>query len=57
MSGVVTEKLEGINEMNRRYPDWVNEDLLSIKFCRNDEIVFLEMTFNLARIILKNNIF
>jgi hypothetical protein len=46
MGGVVTEKLEVINEMKRRYPDWVNEDLLSIKFCRNDEIVFLEMTFN-----------
>ena len=57
MGSVVTEKLEVINEMKRRYPDRVNEDLLSIKFCRNDEIVFLEMTFNSARIILMNNIF
>lgn len=43
-----TQKLEVINEMKRRYPEWINEELLSIKFCRNDEMVFLEMNFNSA---------
>jgi hypothetical protein len=41
-----TERLDVFNELNRRYPGWINKDLLSIKFCRNEEMVFLEMIFN-----------
>lgn len=45
MKSIVADKLEVINEMKRRYNGWINEDLFSIKFCRNEKMVFLEMNF------------
>lgn len=45
MKSIVADKLEVINEMNLRFKGWINEDLSSIKFCRNDKMVFLELNF------------
>ena len=41
MKSTGTEKLELVYEMKRRYPDRINEDIFSIKFCQNDKMVFL----------------
>lgn len=41
-----TEKLEVIHEMKRRFPGWINSDVQSIKFCRNEKLIFLEIFFN-----------
>jgi hypothetical protein len=40
-----TQKLEVINEFTKKYPGWVNPDLVSIKYCQNDAVAFLEMEF------------
>lgn len=42
------EKLEVLYEMQRRFPDWLNPALQSIKFCRHTSKVFLEMIFSNA---------
>jgi|GEM_PF-4835873 len=41
-----TEKLEIINEMKRRFPGWINSDIQSVKFCRNEKLIFLNFFFN-----------
>lgn len=40
-----TQKLEVINEFKKKYPGWVNPDLVSIKYCQNEAVAFLEMEF------------
>lgn len=40
------QKLEVLNEMQRRYPKWINPRLKSLMFCRDAEKVFLEMLFS-----------
>ena len=40
-----TQKLEVINEFKKKYPGWVNPDLVSIKYCQNDSVAFLDMEF------------
>ncbi len=40
-----TQKLEVIKEFTKKYPGWVNPDLVSIKYCQNDAVAFLEMEF------------
>ncbi len=39
------EKLELIGVFQKRYPEWINPELLSVKFCRSSEMVFLETFF------------
>lgn len=46
MENLEVDKLEILNEMKRRFPDWLNPEIQSIKLCQNEELIFLEILFN-----------
>lgn len=48
MNTDTAQKLEVINQFKKKYPGWVNPELLSIKYCQNNKDAFLEMIFNNA---------
>ena len=45
MSEENIEKLEIVSELSRRFPDWINPEIESIKLCRNEKVIFLEIIF------------
>jgi hypothetical protein len=45
MNAEALQKLEIINQFKMQYPEWINPELISIKYCQNSVDAFLEMTF------------
>ena len=46
LSDIATaSKLKVITAFTSKYPGWVNPYLISIKYCQNDAVAFLEMEF------------
>ncbi len=46
MENLEADKLEIMNEMKRRFSDWFNPEIQSIKLCQNEKLIFLEINFH-----------
>ncbi len=46
MENANVEKLEIVNEMEGRFPDWLDNKIESIKLCQTEELIFLEILFH-----------
>ena len=58
MENFEAEKLEIVNVMKRRFSDWFNPEIKSIKLCQSEELIFLEILFhqNLGKTLIISNL-